>query len=64
MSSKKKFGLKNIKSILPKDIDLEFLKVNPFDAVNNVKSKIDKYYSKLKKEREKNKKKISKEKRT
>ena len=56
MSSKKKIkkkrniGLRNVQSIVPKNIDLT--KINPFNFVENTKNKLENYYTNLKKEKE------------
>ena len=60
MSSKKKprkssVGLKNIKSLVPKNINLKKFKVNPIDVIEDTKNKIGNFYSNLKKEIEKEK---------
>ena len=48
-SNKKKFlGLKNIKSLVPKKINLEKIKVNPVKIIDKTKSKIENYYVNIK----------------
>ena len=55
-SNKKKItSLKNIQSLVPKNLNIVKLKINPINMVEDTKSKIVNYYSNFKKEREKNK---------
>tara|TARA_B100000902_G_scaffold372343_1_gene399286 strand:+ start:1048 stop:1227 length:180 start_codon:yes stop_codon:yes gene_type:complete len=51
---KKTMGLNNIKSIVSKKLP----KIEPAKFIDNTKNKIENYYTKLKKNREKEKKKI------
>jgi len=58
--SKKKVSLKNFKSLVPKKLDLNKIKVDPINAIENTKNKIGNFYNNFKKEREKEKKKLEK----
>ena len=57
---KKKIKIPNIKSLIPKNIGLEKIKLNPADLIKNTKDKIENYYTTLKKERDKEKKRLEK----
>ena len=57
---KKSSNLKNINTLFTKNLNK--LKVNPVDVFEGTKNKIGNFYSNLKKEREKEKKKISEKK--
>ena len=57
---KKKIKISNIKSLIPKNISLEKIKINPTDLIKNTKGKIESYYTNLKKERDKEKKRLDK----
>ena len=48
-------GLKNIKLLTVKNLNLEKLKINPINIVEDTKSKIGNYYLNFKNEWEKNK---------
>ena len=50
--------LKNFKSLVPKNLDLNKFKVNPAGMIENTKSKIGNFYTNLKKERLKEKKRL------
>ena len=57
MSPKKKnTGLKKLQSIVPKNLNLRKFKVNPTNVIEETKNKIGNFYTKLKLEREKEKK--------
>ena len=56
----KKIDVKNIKSIVSKNINLDKLKVNPINAIDIAKNKITNFYNNLKKQREKDKKRLEK----
>ena len=45
IKKKRTIGLKNVKSIVPKNIDLT--KINPFNFVENTKNKLENYYANL-----------------
>ena len=51
-------GIKNIKSIVPENLNK--IKVNPFNVIDNAKDKINNFYTNLKKQREKEKKRLEK----
>ena len=51
-------GLKNIQSLVPKNLDIN--KVNPLNFIENTKKKLGNYYNDLKKEREKQKERLEK----
>jgi len=55
---KKTMGLKNIKSIVSKNLP----KIEPAKFIDNTKNKLEKYYTKLKNDREKEKKRLEKKK--
>ena len=57
--NKKKDVLKNLKSIIPK-IDLKKINVNPVGIIDETKNKLDSFYTNLKREREKEKKRLEK----
>ena len=57
-------GLKNIQSLVPKNLNLKKFKVNPVDVIEDTKNKIGNFYSNLKKEREKEKIRLEKKKKT
>ena len=44
---RKKMGIKNIKSIVPENLNK--IKVNPFNVIDNAKDKINNFYTNLKK---------------
>ena len=48
---KKISSLKNIQSLVPKNLSLEKLKVNPVNVIEKTKNKIGNFYSNLKKQR-------------
>ena len=54
----KSISIKNIQSLVSKDINLKKLKVNPVNVIENTKNKIGNFYNNLKKEREKEKKRL------
>ena len=54
---KKKLGIKNIKLLVPKNLNLKKFKVNPINAIDNAKDKISNFYNNLQKQREKKNKK-------
>ena len=56
----KKVGINNIQSLIPKNLNLDKLKVNPFNAIDGAKDKISNFYNNLKKQREKEKIKLEK----
>lgn len=58
--SKKDINFKNLESAIPKKLKLIKFKVNPSSFFEETKNKIGNFYSNLKKEREKEKKKIGK----
>ena len=50
---KKKFlDLKNVQSLVKKNLNLNKFKLNPSDVIANTKNKIGDFYSNLKKQRE------------
>ena len=51
---RKKTGIKNIKSIVPKNLNI--VKVNPFNVIDNAKDKINNFYTNIKKKEKKKKK--------
>ena len=51
IKKKRNIGLRSNQSIFPKNINLT--KINPFNFVENTKNKLENYYTKLKKEKEK-----------
>ena len=57
IEKKKKLNLKNIKSLMPKNLNLDNFKVNPTRVIEKTKDKIENYYYDLKRKREKQKKK-------
>ena len=57
---RKKIKFTKIKSLIPKNIGLEKIKLNPADLIKNTKDKIENYYTTLKKERDKEKKRLDK----
>ena len=59
-AKKKNTGLKNIQSLIPKNLNLHKIKMNPLDVIENTKNKIGNFYSNLKKEKEKEKKRLDK----
>ena len=63
-SNKKKIiGFKNIKFLVSKNLNIDKLKINPANIVEDTKSKIGNYYINFKKDWEKNKeKKVAKKK--
>ena len=52
---KKNFKLKNIKSLLPKNLSLKKIDINPTNVFADTTNKINKFYENFKKEREKKK---------
>ena len=52
---KRNIGLKNIQSLVQKNLKLNKLKLNPVNVIEDTKIKIGNFYSNLKKEREKEK---------
>ena len=61
-SSKKNLGLRNIQSLVPKNLKLDKLKINPIGVIEDTKNKLGNFYINLKKEREKEKKRLEKKK--
>ena len=60
-TDKKKFSkLRNIQTLIPQNLKLEKLKVNPVNVIEKTKNKIGNFYNKLKEEREKEKKRLEK----
>ena len=59
-AKKKSVSLKNIQSLVPKNLNLNKLKVNPLNVIENTKSKIGNFYNNIKIEREKEKKRLEK----
>ena len=57
---KKKMGIKNIKTFIPTKINLDNLKVNPINAIDKAKNKFSSFYNNLKKDREKERKRLEK----
>ena len=57
-SSKKNLGLGNIQSLVPKNLKLDKLKINPIGVIKDTKNKLGNFYINLKKEREKEKKRL------
>ena len=57
---KKNLGLKNIQSLVPKNLNLNKLKVNPLNVIEDTKSKIGNFYNTIKIQREKEKKRLEK----
>ena len=55
---KRNIGLKNIQSLLPKKLNLDKFKVNPVGVIEDTKNKIGNFYSNLKKEKEKEKRRL------
>ena len=55
IEKKKNKTLKNIQSLVPKNLDLNKLKINPFEIIDETKEKIGSFYKNLKKKREKEK---------
>ncbi len=47
--NKKKMDIKNPKSFIPKNFNLNKFKVNPFNAIDGVKNQIGSFYNDLKK---------------
>ena len=41
----KKVGVNNIQSLIPKNLNLNKLKVNPFNAIDGTKDKITNFYN-------------------
>ncbi len=63
MSPKKKnTGLKNLQSLVPKNLNFKKFKVRPSNVIEDTKNKIGNFYTKLKLEREKEKKRQEKKK--
>ena len=52
---KKTKAYKNIQSLVTKNLNLDKIKVNPVNVIENTKNKIGNFYSNFKKEREKEK---------
>ena len=57
MNSKRKknknnLSLKKIKSVIPKNLNLDKLKLNPFNIIEDTKNRIGDYYENYKKEKE------------
>ena len=46
--SKKITGLKNLKSLVPKNLNLKKFKVSPTNVIEDTKNKIGNFYAKLK----------------
>ena len=59
-NNKKNKALKNIHSLLPKNLGLNKIKINPVNVIEDTKNKIDNFYTNYKKERQKEKKKKEK----
>ena len=57
---KKIIDLKNIQSLVPKNLKLNKFKVNPVNVIEGTKNKIGNFYINLKKEREKEKLRLEK----
>ena len=53
-------SIKNINSLVSKNLNLNKLKVNPVSVIEDTKNKIGNFYSNLKKERAKEKKRLEK----
>ena len=62
LGKKKISGLKNIQTLIPKNLNLPNIKINPTSVIEGTKNKIGNFYANLKKEREKEKKRIEKKK--
>ena len=60
ITKKKTMGFKDIQSLVPKELKLNKLKVNPLNVIEGTKNKIGNFYTNLKKEREKEKKRLEK----
>ena len=60
IKKKKNKPLKNIQSLVPKNLDLSKLKMNPFELIDGTKKKIGSFYNNLKKQREKEKQRAAK----
>ena len=58
IEKKRNQGLKSLQSFVSKDLNLKKFKVNPTNVIENTKSKIGNFYSNLKKEREKEKRRL------
>ena len=56
-NNKKIIYFKNIKSLVPKNLNIVKLKINPSNIVEDAKSKIGNYYGNFKKEWKKNRQK-------
>ncbi len=52
--------IKNIQSLVTKNLDLTKIKVSPLNVIQETKDKIGNFYTNLKKEREKEKKRLEK----
>ena len=59
-NNKKNKALKNIHSLLPKNLGLNKIKINPVNVIEDTKNKIDNFYTNFKKERQKEKIKLEK----
>ena len=62
IGKKKITSLKNINSMISKNFNLEKIKLNKANVLEGTKNKIGNFYTNLKKEREKAKKRLEKEK--
>ena len=62
VSKKKILGLKNIKFLVSKNLNVDRFKINPITLIDETKNKIGNYYVNLKKEREKAKIRLEKNK--
>ena len=62
ITKKKNMGFKNIQSLVPKELKLNKLKVNPLNVIEGTKNKIGNFYTNLKKEREKERRRLEKNK--
>ena len=60
--NKKNKVLKNIQQLFPKNLNLDKYKVDPINVIEKTKNKIGNFYVNFKNEREKEKKKIRKDK--
>ena len=62
VKKKKKKNLESFKILSPNIIDFKKIKLNPGQIIENTKSKLENYYTNLKKEKEKEKKRLEKKK--
>ena len=53
-------NLKKIKSIIPKNLNLDKFKINPVEIIEDTKNKIGKFYVNHKKKKEKEKERLEK----